>query len=95
MRSIDVSVRAQTDVRRLSRFGVTTFGAARTEVYLDGFWRQLDLLAAHPFVGRPVHGRTGLLRFGYGSHVIFYTVDLDRIVIRRVLHASVDVLRHM
>lgn len=95
MRSIEVSVRAYADIGRLSRFGATTFGVVRAEAYVDGFWRQLDLLAAHPFVGRPVEGQTRLIRFGYGAHIIVYSVEPDRIVVRRVLHASVDVLRHL
>jgi plasmid stabilization system protein ParE len=32
-------------------------------------------------------------RFGYGSYVIFYTVEDATLTIRRVLHGRMDVLR--
>lgn len=59
--------------------------------YADGLRRQFDLLATYPFIGRPVLERPTFLRFGYGSHIVIYSVEQDRIVIRRVLHASTDV----
>lgn len=49
----------------------------------------------YPFIGRPIVERRSYLRFGYGAHIIVYSVEPDRVVVRRVLHSSVDVLRHL
>jgi toxin ParE1/3/4 len=34
--------------------------------------------------------RSNFFRFRYQSHMIFYTIEPDRIVIQRVLHARMD-----
>ncbi len=96
-RSIELSKRAQTDIRKVARYGALRFGSTQTNNYVHGLWQQFRTLAEFPGVGlvTPSTRYPGCRRFGYGSHLIIYSVEPDRIVIRRVLHAGSDILRHL
>ncbi len=53
------------------------------------------MLALFPRMGLPTYDlRDGLYRFGHKSHVIFYTLNPDYILIARVLHGRADFKRY-
>lgn len=96
MRRVELHRKASFDIELLSDFGVEKFGAEQAEIYQIKLFQQFKLLAEYPLIGRPLEGdHRGFYKFGYGSHQIIFSVDRDRIVIRRVLHASADILRHL
>lgn len=95
MRRIELAPQARLDLEDIAHFGIVTFGYAQAEAYQDGLIRQFELLAEYPRIGLELEEREGVHRFGYGSHVIFYTFDQDVLVVRRVLHGRMDVLRHI
>ena len=95
MRRIELSPQARLDLEEIALFGITTFGYAQAEAYQDGLVRQFETLAEYPRIGLELKERRGVHRFGYGSHVIFYSFDEDALVVRRVLHGRMDVLLHL
>ena len=95
MRRIELAPQARLDLEDIAHFGIVSFGYAQAEAYQDGLIQQFELLAVHSRIGLGLEEREGAHRFGYGSHVIFFTLDADVLIVRRVLHGRMDVLRHL
>ena len=54
---------------------------------MDSFNEVFELLASYPAMGKPREELApGLRSFPIGSHMIFYEVEADYVVITRVLH---------
>ena len=86
-----LSVAAEEDIRAVYRSSQTMFGLRQTEIYMEGLGRTFQNLAQIPGMGRTADGlKPGFFRFRYQSHMIFYTIEPDQIVIQRVLHARMD-----
>jgi toxin ParE1/3/4 len=86
-----LSVAAEEDIRALYQSSETMFGLRQTELYMQGLDRTFRDLAETPGMGRSAEDlMPGHFRSRYQSHVIFYTIELDHIVIRRVLYARMD-----
>jgi toxin ParE1/3/4 len=90
------SAAAESDIQAIFLLSEENFGERQTDIYLDGLDRALRNLAETPRIGRTADDlRPGLFRFPYQSHMIFYTIEPDRIVIRRILHARMDFGSHL
>jgi toxin ParE1/3/4 len=86
-----LSAAAQSDIEAIYLYTFDTFGPRQADKYLGGLDETLQRLAAIPQMGRKADDlRKGLFRYLYQSHMIFYTIEQDEIVIRRVLHARMD-----
>jgi toxin ParE1/3/4 len=91
MADYQLSVAAEHDLRALYRSSYTMFGPRQTDLYMEGLGRTLQNLAETPLIGRKADDlKLGFFRFRYQSHMIFYTIEPDQIVIQRVLHARMD-----
>ena len=89
------SAAAEFDIQAIFLFSEENFGERQTDISMDGLDRALRNLAETPRIGRTADDlRPGLLRFRYHSHMIFYTIEPDCIVIRRILHARMDFGSH-
>jgi toxin ParE1/3/4 len=91
---LELSEAAQADLEQILDHGVAMFGEDLAEAYLLGFEEVFDLIRAHPLAGS-VHSivRPPIRSLPSGSHRIFYDVFVDRVVVQRVLHQSMDVER--
>lgn len=91
---VELSQEADRDLVDILVYGADAFGWDSAEAYVRGFDRSLALLARHPEIG-VLHEefRPPIRSLPHGSHRLFYDLELERIVIRRVLHKSVDVGR--
>lgn len=92
MRLVELSNAADTDIENILLYGIERFGAETAEAYVRGFDDCFALIAAHPAIGA-VHDtvRPPVHSLPHGSHRIYYDVLPDRIVVRRVLHKTMDV----
>jgi toxin ParE1/3/4 len=91
MADYELSRAAEQDIRALYRSSERMFGQRQTDMYMNGLGRAFANLADIPGIGRGAGDlRPGLFRFRYQSHMIFYTIEPERIVIQRVLHARMD-----
>ncbi len=95
-RRLVVSERAQSDLIEIWQFSFETWGEAQADRYLDELDAGLRACGDAPDRGR----RRDEIRPGYWSllvrrHVAFYTVTAEEILIRRVLHCSMDPDLHM
>lgn len=96
MRRVRLSPQADSDLEAVAIYGIEQFGAAQADLYQDEMFKQFDLLAEYPRLGLPIpHPSRELYRFGYGSHVIIYSIEPDSLTIRRILHGRMDVLSHL
>jgi toxin ParE1/3/4 len=90
-----LSPRAAEDLRDILRFGIPRFGKVQAVKYHAELESRFALLTQFPRIGQPTYDlRPGLYRYGHKSHVIFYAIAPDAIVVQRILHASADFARH-
>lgn len=91
-----LSKRVRDDLANIADYTIETFGVAQSRVYRDALSRCFSMLAETPTMGRSAeYVEPYLRRFQYKSHVIFYRPEDRGILIIRVLHSSMDVLRHL
>lgn len=73
------------------RYTARTFGSRQAESHAGGLKQTFETLAEFPRTGKLAQDlRSGLFRFPFQSHIIFYTIEPTHIVIRRVLHDRMD-----
>ena len=96
MPAYSLSIEAVADVTAITEDEIKTFGIAQALKYHLGIESRFDLLAQFPRIGLPTYDlRSGLYRYPYKAHTIFYTIDADRIRIVRVLLAAADFERQL
>ena len=88
---LEVSEPARRDLDEIYVYGALTYGLNQAESYMAGLRRLLASLADNPFIGRERDEvRPPIRLFPYQAHHVFYDVIGDRVVIRRLLHRTVD-----
>ena len=87
---------AQSDLIEIRRYTVQEWGAAQSQKYLSELRKTIRLLAEAPSLGkaRPEVGPK-VLSFPYVSHVIYYLVHEQLLVVLAVLHKRMVPLNHM
>jgi toxin ParE1/3/4 len=85
--SYRISDRAAHDLFEIYLYGIEQFGLMQAERYKESLHHCFQLLAGNPRMGRTSNTiREGLRRHEHGSHVIFYRLEVDHILIVAVLH---------
>jgi toxin ParE1/3/4 len=93
---LELSRRAQADLDDIADYSVAHFGAARAILYVDAIEAAFRRLLSHPEIGAPAPDMMPNLRsVPVGEHRVFYLVDVETVLIVRVLHQSMDVRRHL
>ena len=91
-----LSKRAREDLANIADYTIQTFGVAQSRIYRDALSHCFSMLAETPTMGRSAeYVEPHIRRFQHKSHVIFYRPEDRGILIIRVLHSSMDVLRHL
>jgi toxin ParE1/3/4 len=86
-----LSAAAESDIEAIYRYTFDTFGPVQADRYVDGLGQAFQRIADMPEIGRKADDlRSGLLRYLFQSHMIFYTNEHNEVVIRRILHARMD-----
>ena len=86
-----LSAAAEDDIQILFQSSQLMFGPRQTDIYMTGLGRAFQNLADNPGMGRRSDDlKRGLFRFRYQSHMVFYTIEPDQVVIQRILHARMD-----
>lgn len=89
-----LSVAAARDVEQILERSMADFGWSQTERYYASLRRCLDLLGENPAMGMKADElKLGYRRMAHESHVIFYRLMGDGILIVRILHKRMDVGR--
>jgi toxin ParE1/3/4 len=87
-----VSKTARTDLRNIANYTLEMWGIARKVEYLAVLRARFSSLLNQPNLGAPRNELSaGYRSVSAGSHVIFYSVRYDAVVILRELHQRMDV----
>lgn len=78
---------AQQDLRAIRRYTVATWGQEQSRKYLQGVRDTIELLVEFPGqgLGRP-DVDDGVLSFPYGSHMLYYRLEKEQLLVFAVLH---------
>ena len=86
---------AVADIETIGMEGVGQFGFAQALKYHAGLESRFELIAQFPRIGHPAYDlEPGLYQFLYRSHMIFYMIEPDHVLVARVLNARYDFKRH-
>ena len=89
-------VRARQDIDSVLDYTEATHGADAAEAYFTLVELALIRLTEHPQLGmaRPDLS-CGMRSYPVGEHRIYYLLTTDRVLIVRILHKSMDEIRHL
>ncbi len=76
---------AKSDIKAIYHYTVEYFGDSQAREYLDGLEYSFDLLMDNPNMGRLFSKK--IRRYIYKSHLVYYEVRKDHIVIIRIRNA--------
>ncbi len=87
---------AEKDLEEILDFTLVEWGSIQAVKYLDDIETMLSNLAENPKVGMCRDSiEAGLFSFPISSHVAYYMINKEGIIIMRLLHASMDPVRHL
>lgn len=88
--------KAIKDLESIYLYSTREFGIKRTEDYILAIETSFQNLVNDPLISRKCnYVRQDLRAFNIGSHVIFFKMTNDGIAVIRVLHQSMDFIRHL
>lgn len=88
--------KAINDLESIYLYSSSEFGIQRTEDYFLAIETSFQRLADDPMIARKCdYIRHNLRAFNVGSHIIFFKMTGYGVAIIRVLHQSMDFLRHL
>ena len=94
MTQVRLSRRAQADLQSISRHTARNWGRQQALAYLDSLENCCQLLSQHPALGKDASiVATGLRMHRHQSHIVLYRVDHGGILVARILHERMDVMR--
>jgi toxin ParE1/3/4 len=82
-----LSLRARSDLVNIYARSEATFGRYQADAYHAGLERTFGLLADFPGIGTNADELVpGYRRFRFQSHHIFFTDEVDHVLIRALIH---------
>ncbi|MCI0507989.1 MAG: type II toxin-antitoxin system RelE/ParE family toxin [Gammaproteobacteria bacterium] len=88
--------KAERDLEAITDYTLLQWGPLQAYTYLDGLEAQGQLLADNPDLGVKRESISEkLLSFPYESHILYYMKQSHGITIVRVLHQSMDPMKHL
>ena len=96
MSSVRLTRKAREDLKSIARYTQQTWGRKQRNKYLTLLDKRFSALAETRTLGHTGDEiRPGYRKFHEGRHIIDYRAATDGIEIVRILHASMDVERHL
>ncbi|AXS41110.1 type II toxin-antitoxin system RelE/ParE family toxin [Breoghania sp. L-A4] len=87
---------ARADLDAIFDYTVKQWGLAQAERYLRDMQATCESLRAGRIKGRSAeHVRSGYRKAASGSHMIYFKLADERLIVVRILHQSMDVERHL
>ena len=91
MAEFRLSERAKTKLVEIDAYTEQVFGRYQADAYSAGFEKTFELLATFPRIGRSADElKAGYRRYRHQSHHIFYTEEVDHVLIRTIIHTAQD-----
>ena len=96
MPAYQLSEEAQNDLKEISRYTRENWGNKQAKYYLVELAAGFENLARSPkLVKARDEIEKGIRSFPVARHIIFYRTGTECIEIARVLHAGMDIKRHL
>lgn len=87
---------AQTDLIGIRQYTLENWGVNQSKKYLGGITQKLLLLSENPMLGRlRADVAPGVYSFLHESHMMYYTVIQEQLVLFAVLHATMTPSKHL
>ncbi|MBT5466722.1 MAG: type II toxin-antitoxin system RelE/ParE family toxin [Candidatus Marinimicrobia bacterium] len=87
---------AQSDLIEIRRFTVQQWGLVQSQKYLSELRKTISLLAESPSLGKfRTEVGSNVLSFPHVSHVIYYVMHEQQLVVFGVLHKRMVPLNHL
>ena len=91
-----LSKEAARDFAKIAEYSIEMFGIAQARHYRDSLVRAIEILSENTRMGRDYsHVKENVRRFEHESHVIYYKIRSQDILILRVLHERQDPGLHL
>jgi toxin ParE1/3/4 len=91
-----ITSEADSDIIGVYMYGFQNFGETQAEKYFSELKDCFQFLSENPLVCRERTEFNPSVRIHHhGRHLVVYLIQDDRILIVRVLHQSMDILRHL
>ena len=88
--------KAIDDLEFIYLYSVENFGSKKADNYIKKIESSFQNLAVNPSLARPCEYIFDQLRaINIGSHIAFFKATCNGIVIIRILHQSMDCVRHL
>jgi toxin ParE1/3/4 len=88
--------KARADLEDIWLYSVNKWGVAQAEKYLEELEQSFKFIAENPELYPERDEFTPPVRIlHHGRHLVVYLVKKDHILIIRVLHDSMDIVRHL
>lgn len=96
MTNFRLTLDAKSDLIKIRHFTIKQWGSTQSKKYLSALRKTIRLLANTPSLGksRPEVG-LDVLSFPHVSHVIYYMVHKQQLVVFAVLHKRMIPLNHL
>ncbi len=96
MANFRLTSEAKSDLIKIRRFTIKQWGCLQSKKYLSALRQTILLLADTPSLGklRPEVG-LNVLSFPHASHVIYYMLHKQQLVVFGILHKRMVPLKHL
>lgn len=97
MHSYRFTVQAQEDLKDIHRYTVQEWGEQQAKDYLAALRDTLHMLLKMPGIGRSCAGdlQEGIYSYPYASHVIYYKLTEEALIVVAVLHNRMVPAAHL
>lgn len=95
MTQLVFSPAALADLDAIWDYTADQWSADQADKYVDDIFEACEDLSAGRKSGRRVEIRPDYLKFGVGSHLVFYRERSKKLEVIRILHARMDTGRHL
>ena len=96
MIKVELTLSAQKDLRLIYQYSKLNFGQTQAFEYVSGLRKTIGLLKTNPYLGRRDDAVSDqLFRFVYRQNIIYYQLEGECLIVRRILDGRPDPLRHL
>ena len=94
--SYKLTIAAQTDLIEIRHYTLFQWGSTQSKKYLSELHQTITLLSESPLIGkqRPEVGE-GVFSFPHKSHVIYYILSSQQLIIFAVIHKNMIPTNHL
>jgi toxin ParE1/3/4 len=94
--TLDFTAVAVSDLRSIRAYTLENWGARQEQIYLDSLWGKFEEILAHPAKFRFRNDLFPACQIAaQGRHIILFRLRGNTLQIVRILHASMDLPRHI